>query len=215
MKKFYFVLAMVAVAVTSCQKDDGFNNIDMDQSLDIETLMDMASNQNDFNDDEMLESLSSGVLSMGGTYINFSGEWINAHDLKGANPYRQYVYDGESIKCLYAENNFDDGSDWMKFLMSTGVKYYKENKCVYDRESNSLIDIADNSVIMQILYYNEDKFVIMFDNGKTLSYCDTDNKNIDEAMAGRLTHQEVVSMFIMAGYDKSGIKQFYIRYSTL
>jgi hypothetical protein len=59
---------------------------------------------------------------------------------------------------------------------------------------------------MQILYCDEDKFIIMFDSGEVLSYCNTDNKNIEEAMADRLTHEEVVNQFIETGYDESDIK---------
>lgn len=208
MKKYLFLLLALAVvgATVSCEKDNENNEIDLNQPLDIETLMEMAKQQKDFDDDEMLESLSSGVLSMGTTYLNRKGEWCAAIELIGANPYREYVYDGETLKCLYDGNDFDDGSDWMKFLLTTGIKYYKENKCVYDKENNSLIDAANNSVLMQILYYEEDKFIVMFDSGEVLSYCNTNNKNIDDAMADRLTHEEVVNQFIETGYDESDIK---------
>lgn len=208
MKKYLFLLLALAVvgATVSCEKDNENNEIDLNQHLDIETLMEMATSQEDFNDDEMLESLSSGVLSMGTTYLNHKGEWRAAHNLTGVNPYRQYIYDGKTLKCLYDEGDFDDGSDWMRFLMSTKIKYYKETECVYDSENNSLIDVADNSVLMQILYYEEDKFIVMFDSGEVLSYCNTNNKNIDDAMADRLTHEEVVNQFIETGYDESDIK---------
>lgn len=205
MKKIYIILAMLGFGLSSCSKENDDNKIDVNQHLDIETLMEMATSQEDFNDDEMLESLSSGVISMGTTYLKHKGEWRAAHTLIGANPYRQYIYDGKTLKCLYDAGDFDDFSDWMRFLLSTKIKYYKETECVYDRENNSLIDVADNSVLMQILYYEEDKFIIMFDSdsGEVLSYCDTNNKNIDDAMADRLTYEEAVNMYIEAGYDES------------
>ena len=204
MKKTILLFASI-ICFVSCFKENDDNKIDLNQHLDIETLMEMATSQEDFNDDEMLESLSSGVISMGTTYLNHKGEWRAAHDLIGVNPYRQYIYDGKTLKCLYDEGDFDDGSDWMRFLMSTKIKYYKETECVYDSENNSLIDVADNSVLMQILYYEEDKFIVMFDSGEVLSYCNTNNKNIDDAMADRLTYEEAVNMYKEAGYDESQI----------
>lgn len=119
------------------------------------------------------------------------------------SPHQPFVYDGETFKYLYYEGSFDDGSDWMRFLGDTGIKYYVERQCVYDRDKNSFIDVANNSVLMEILYYKDDKFIILHNSGEVLSYSNSDNKNIDEAMADRLAYEEVVKLFIEAGYDES------------
>jgi hypothetical protein len=97
----------------------------------------------------------------------------------------------------------------MEFLAYTGIKYYVERQCVYDREKNSFINVANNSVLMEILYYKDDKFIILHNSGEVLSYSNSDNKNIDEAMADRLAYEEVVKLFIEAGYDESDVRKHY------
>ena len=58
MKKTILLFASI-ICFVSCFKENDDNKIDLNQHLDIETLMEMATSQEDFNDDEMLESLSS------------------------------------------------------------------------------------------------------------------------------------------------------------
>lgn len=203
MKKTILLLASI-ICLVSCFKENSGDIIDSGKDISIKTINEMIENQKDFDDDEMLKSLSSGVILFDTAYIKRDGEWVNYMNFKGlGSPHQPFVYDGETFKYLYYEGSFDDGSDWMWFLAETGIKYYVERQCVYDREKNSFIDVANNSVLMEILYYKDDKFIILHNSGEVLSYSNSDNKNIDEAMADRLAYEEVVKLFIEAGYDES------------
>lgn len=207
MKKTILLLASI-ICLVSCFKEN--NIIDLGEDISIETINEMIENQKDFDDDEMLKSLSSGVILLDTAYIKRDGEWVNYRKFTGlGSPHQPFVYDGETFKYLYYGGSFDDGSNWMRFLGDTGIKYYVERQCVYDREKNSFIDVANNSVLMEILYYKDDKFIILHNSGKVLSYSNSDNKNIDEAMADRLTYEEVVKLFIEAGYNESDAKKHY------
>lgn len=209
MKKTILLLASI-ICLVSCFKENSGDIIDSGEDISIKTINEMIENQKDFDDDEMLKSLSSGVILFDTAYIKRDGEWVNYMNFKGlGNPHQPFVYDGETFKYLYYEGSFDDGSDWMWFLAETGIKYYVERQCVYDREKNSFIDVANNSVLMEILYYKDDKFIILHNSGEVLSYSNSDNKNIDEAMADRLAYEEVVKLFIEAGYNESEAKKHY------
>lgn len=209
MKKTILLLASI-ICLVSCFKENNGDIIGLGEDISIETINEMIENQKDFDDDKMLKSLSSGVILYDTAYIKRDGEWVNYRKLIGLGVAHQpFVYDGETFKYLYYEGSFDDGSDWMEFLAETGIKYYVERQCVYDREKNSFIDVANNSVLMEILYYKDDKFIILHNSGKVLSYSNSDNKNIDEWMADRLTYEEVVKLFIEAGYNESDVKKHY------
>ena len=209
MKKTILLLASI-ICLVSCSKNNEGYNVDLGQEISIETIKGMVASQKDFDDDEMLKSLSSGVILLDTAYIKRDGEWVNYMKFIGLGSiHPPIVYDGETFKYLYYEGSFDDGSFWMEFLAYTGIKYYIEKKCVYDREKNSFIDVANNSVLMEILYYKDDKFIILHNSGEVLSYSNSENKNIDEAMADRLTYEEVVKLFIEAGYDESDVRKHY------
>lgn len=202
MKKTILLLASI-ICLVSCSKNNEGYNIDLGQEISIETIKGMVASQKDFDDDEMLKSLSSGVIFFDDIYIKHNEEWIHSSDFDGSPTHVPCIYNGETLKYLYYAQAFTLGSDWTDFLSETGIKYYIEKKCVYDREKNSLINAANNSVLMEILYYKDDKFIFLYGSGKKLSYCNTDNKNIDEAMTDRLTYEEVLKLFIEAGYDES------------
>ena len=209
MKKTILLLASI-ICLVSCFKENNGDIIGLGEDISIETINEMIENQKDFDDDEMLKSLSSGVILLDTAYIKRDGEWVNYRKFTGlGSPHQPFVYDGETFKYLYYEGSFDDGSFWMEFLAYTGIKYYVERQCVYDREKNSFIDVANNSVLMEILYYKDDKFIILHNSGDVLSYSNSENKNIDEWMADRLAYEEVVKLFIEAGYDESDVRKHY------
>lgn len=209
MKKTILLLASI-ICLVSCSKNNEGYNVDLGQEISIETIKGMVASQKDFDDDEMLKSLSSGVIFYDTAYVKRDGEWVHYRELTGyGGAHKPFVYDGETFKYLYYEGSFDDGSFWMEFLAYTGIKYYVERQFVYDREKNSFIDVANNSVLMEILYYKDDKFIILHNSGEALSYSNSDNKNIDEWMADRLAYEEVVKLFIEAGYDESDVRKHY------
>ena len=208
MKKTILLLASI-ICLVSCSKNNEGYNVDLGQEISIETIKCMVASQKDFDDDKMLKSLSSGVIFFDDIYIKHNEEWIHSSDFDGSPTYVPCIYNGETLKYLYYAQAFTLGCDWTDFLSETGIKYYEERQCVYDREKNSFIDVANNSVLMEILYYKDDKFIILHNSGEVLSYSNSENKNIDEWMADRLTYEEVVKLFIEAGYDESDVRKHY------